>query len=219
MGRAAPVWHKDDDEDHNRPTQDTIIKAHINPSSPFISLPNKLFQIVANAWMESFSGSSDDKPFCSIDKCIVLKACSEVKELKDFGLKLGSLNDTLMMEHKTKESLSMKEKWKQQKRHQNETIRKGLDQVEIHKAQPVYMKIPKESYLIDGDKLGFEHDVCYLAITGFIPDETNVAVLGQPFLQNYYVVLDQDNMKIGVGAHTGSDAIISKVKFNPMLAQ
>ena len=53
--------------------------------------------------MESFSGSSDDKPFCSIDKCIVLKACSEVKELEDFGLKLGSLNDTLRMHHKTED--------------------------------------------------------------------------------------------------------------------
>ena len=103
MGRPTPVWHKDIDEDNHRPTQDTILKAHINPSSPFISLPNKLFQIVADAWMESFSGSSDDKPFCSIDKCIVLKACSDVKELEDFGLKLGSLNDTLMMQHKTED--------------------------------------------------------------------------------------------------------------------
>ena len=61
--------------------------------------------------------------------------------------------------------------------------------------------------------MGLEHNVCYLGITGFIPDEEGFAVLGQPFLQNYYTVLNMENNKIGLGAHIGTEAEISPVVF------
>ena len=77
---------------------------------------------------------------------------------------------------------------------------------EIHKSKPMYFKIPLGSYLIPGPLLGFEEELCYLAITGSVPDEIHAAVLGQPFLENYFTILDQENMKIGLGAHLGSDA-------------
>ena len=112
-------------------------------------------------------------------------------------MKLGSLNDT--------------EAWDEE-----ETIHRGEEIIEIHESKPKYFKIPVESYLIPGPKLGFEEDVCYLSITGAIPDEINSAVLGQPFLENYFTVLDQENMKIGLGAHKGSDAEISDVKFGDL---
>jgi len=80
----------------------------------------------------------------------------------------------------------------------------------------MYFKIPTSSYLIPGPRLGFEDDICYLAIIGTIPDEINSAVLGQPFLENYFVVLDQEDMKIGLGAHLGSDAEISTKRFSDL---
>ena len=70
--------------------------------------------------------------------------------------------------------------------------------------------------MIPGPKLGFEDDICYLAIIGTIPDDLNTAVLGQPFLENYYAVLDKDDMKIGLGAHLGSDAEISHKRFSDL---
>jgi hypothetical protein len=56
----------------------------------------------------------------------------------------------------------------------------------------MYFKIPFESYLIPGENIGLEENVCYLSVTGFIPDSEKLAILGQPFLQNYYTVLDMD---------------------------
>jgi preprotein translocase subunit SecG len=32
--------------------------------------------------------------------------------------------------------------------------------------------------LIPGNKLGYDEDYCYLGITGYIPDEEKIAVLG-----------------------------------------
>ena len=80
----------------------------------------------------------------------------------------------------------------------------------------MYFKIPLGSYLIPGPLLGFEEELCYLAITGSVPDNIHAAVLGQPFLENYFTILDQENMKIGLGAHLGSDAQISAQMFNDM---
>ena len=80
----------------------------------------------------------------------------------------------------------------------------------------MYFKIPLGSYLIPGPLLGFEEELCYLAITGSVPDSIHAAVLGQPFLENYFTILDQENMKIGLGAHLGSDAQISTQMFNDM---
>jgi hypothetical protein len=42
----------------------------------------------------------------------------------------------------------------------------------------LYFKIPYESYLIPGEKLGFETNSCFLAFTGFIPDSARIIVLG-----------------------------------------
>jgi hypothetical protein len=72
----------------------------------------------------------------------------------------------------------------------------------------MYFSIPYQSYLISGEKMGLEDDVCYLGISGFVPDKIRAAVLGQPFLQNFLIVLDQGNMEIGLGAHIGSTAEI-----------
>lgn len=80
----------------------------------------------------------------------------------------------------------------------------------------MYFKIPVGSYLIPGPLLGFEEELCYLSITGSVPDDIHAAVLGQPFLENYFTILDQENMKIGLGAHLGSDAEISDEMFNDM---
>lgn len=80
----------------------------------------------------------------------------------------------------------------------------------------MFFKIPTSSYLIPGPRLGFEDDICHLAIVGTIPDESNSVVLGQPFLENYFVVLDQEDMKIGLGEHLGSDAEISNKRFTDL---
>ena len=50
--------------------------------------------------------------------------------------------------------------------------------------------MPLESYLIPGNKLGFEANSCFLAFTGFIPDAARIIILGQPFFQNYYTVIN-----------------------------
>jgi hypothetical protein len=42
----------------------------------------------------------------------------------------------------------------------------------------MYFKIPLGSYLIPGPLLGFEEELCYLAITGSVPDNIHAAVLG-----------------------------------------
>jgi len=78
----------------------------------------------------------------------------------------------------------------------------------------MFFKIPFESYLINGEDIGLERNVCYLSITGFIPDNQRLAVLGQPFIQNYYTVLDMETMEVGLAAHIGTDALIQKEKFS-----
>ena len=164
----------------------------INPSSPFIALPNKLFKVIAAEWLVSFT--DDKKPTCGEDSCLVFQRCDSITQLQDFGIKLGSLNETAESE---------------------DIIHRGSIK-EVHKSAPMYFKIPVGSYLIPGPLLGFEEELCYLSITGSVPDDIHSAVLGQPFLENYFTVLDQENMKIGLGAHLGSDAEISEKMFNSM---
>ena len=48
-------WQIDDDEDSHEINQNSIVKALINPASPFISLPNKLFKVIAKEWVDSFT--------------------------------------------------------------------------------------------------------------------------------------------------------------------
>jgi hypothetical protein len=114
---------------------------------------------------------------------MVFKECSKVTELKDFGIRLGSLNDTKPGDGSRKN--------RRRRNNDDDNIISKLDGTkEIHESHPQYFKIPTTSYLIPGPKLGFEDDICYLAIIGTIPDDINSAVLGQPFLENYFVVLD-----------------------------
>ena len=68
-----PVWHIDKDDSTFNATQDTVIKAIINPSSPFIALPKNLFKLIADEWKESFI---DLKPFCGDYFCLVMSPCS-----------------------------------------------------------------------------------------------------------------------------------------------
>lgn len=174
-------------------TQENVIKAIINPSSPFIAIPKNLFALIADHWKESFR---DLEPYCNDHFCLVTSPCSGVPYLDDFGIKLGSLNDTLPSD---------------ETEDQDETDNihfRGAHEVERRKSKPMFFKIPFESYLIDGDKIGLHSNMCYLSITGFIPEDEGVAVLGQPFLQNYLTVLNMDSMEIGLAAHLGTDATI-----------
>jgi hypothetical protein len=77
--------------------------------------------------------------------------------LSDFAIRLGSLNDT------NKESEDVDET--------ENIIYRGASEVERHSAKPMFFKIPYESYLLSGERIGLEKNVCYLSITGFIPDE------------------------------------------------
>lgn len=173
------VWDADDDEDTHEFDQNNIIKAELNPASPFIALPNKLFEVIADKWRESFTEA--ERPICVSHKCMVFKSCDKISTLKDFGLRLGSLNDTLNTDLGRRGRRDHDD---------GETINKLDGTKEIHESHPMFFKIPTSSYLIPGPRLGFEEDICHLAIVGTIPDETNSAVLGQPFLENYFVVLD-----------------------------
>lgn len=174
MRRPPPTWHKGKSRDTSNKTEDDIIKAIINPSSPFIVLPQKLFGQIAEDWLQSFP--ADQKPYCTESVCIAMSACSKIRYLKDFGLRLGSLRDT----HDHQDGRSEEDHHDDDLR-QN-IVHRGAREVEYHKQDPQFFRIPYQSYLVDGDKMGLEHDVCYLAITGYIPDEEGFAVLGQPFL-------------------------------------
>ena len=77
--------------------------------------------------------------------------------LDDFGIRLGSLNDT----EPKNETLDEDETYN--------ILFRGAHEVERHKAKPMFFKIPFESYLINGEKIGLEKGICYLSITGFIP--------------------------------------------------
>ena len=92
-------------------------------------------------------------------------------------------------------------------------LHRGPDEIEYHKQKAQFLKIPFESYLIPGEQLDRDENVCFLGVTGFIPDGERLAVLGQPFLQNYYTVLDMDSMEIGLAAHIGTEAEISSTIF------
>lgn len=71
--------------------QNKVLKALLNPASPWILLPQNLFKLVADKWMKSFK---DFVPWCGDSFCYVTSPCSKVPYLDDFGIKLGSLNDT-----------------------------------------------------------------------------------------------------------------------------
>lgn len=86
------VWDEDDDEDNHVVNQENIIKAELNPASPFIALPQNLFEVIADKWKDSFTEA--ERPICVSHKCMVFKSCDLITNLKDFGLRLGSLNDT-----------------------------------------------------------------------------------------------------------------------------
>ena len=113
---------------------------------------------------------------------MVNSPCTEISELEDFGLLLGSLNKTDHAPEFDGEEGKAKE------------VHRGPAELEVHDSPPMFFRIPFQSGLIPGDRMNLDKDVCYLSISGFIPDGLKTAVLGQPFLQNYYVVLDQDDM-------------------------
>lgn len=144
----------------------------------------------------------DYQPICREYFCLVTSPCKDVPYLEDFGIVLGSLNDTLKSDVTQAEDETVNIRYR------------GSHEIERHKAAPQFFKIPFESYLANGQNIGLQRDVCYLTITGYIPDGVNQAILGQPFLQNYYTVLNQDTMEIGLGAHIGMDAKIQKNQFS-----
>ena len=58
--------------------------------------------------------------------------------------------------------------------------------------------------------LGKDKDTCHFSVRGSLPDDKSYIVLGQPFLENYLVTFDQDNMRIGFGAMIGTRGHILK---------
>ena len=140
---------------------------------------------------------------------MVYSPCSEISGLEDFGLRLGSLNQTHRV-HDFDNGEFQDSDSTGQRQSKAKEIHRGPSEVEVHDSPPMFFKIPYQSYLIPGEKMGLEKEICYLSLSGFIPDHMKTAVLGQPFLQNYLAVLDQSNMEIGLGAHVGSDAEIDK---------
>lgn len=98
---------------------------------------------------------------------MVLSPCSKVKNLQDFGIKLGSLNDT---DANLGESIDQEET--------DDIIHRGPYETVYNEWRPMYFRIPYESYLIPGSKLGRDENICYLSITGYIPDQERAIVLG-----------------------------------------
>lgn len=81
-GFTDPVdmqWQIDEDESSHKINQGTIVKALINPASPFISLPNKLFNVIAKEWLDSFT--ENKKPTCGIESCLVFQKCETITQL------------------------------------------------------------------------------------------------------------------------------------------
>ena len=99
-----------------------------------------------------------------------MSPCSEVPYLSDFGIRLGSLNDT----EPKNETLDQDET--------ENILHRGPYEVERRKSHPEFFKIPFESYLINGENINLARDICYLAINGYVPDEQRMAILGQPFI-------------------------------------
>ena len=157
--------------------------------------------MVAASWLSSFP--VDERAYCSDKICTVFRPCSEVEDLPDLGLKLGSLNDTLKDDGESEDEEET-----------DNVLRRGPKETIYYEWRPMYFKLPYQSYLIPGPTLGRSPNLCYLSITGDIPDSAGYAVLGQPFLRNYYTVLDQDRMRIGLAANVGTEAAISEKPFN-----
>lgn len=170
-----PIWKIDHNDKEFLPTQDQVIKAQLNPASPWIILPKNLFALVKNKWMQSFHALV---PQCFETYCLVASPCNKVPYLDDFGVKLGSLNDTLPSNETVDQDFT------------ENILFRGAREVERYNSQPMFFKIPFESYLIDGERIGLEKNLCYLTIRGLIPDNEKKAVLGLPFIQNYLTVLN-----------------------------
>ena len=58
-----------------------------------------------------------------------------------------------------------------------------------------YYGVPSTSYLFDGSVISYP---TYCAIGVYIDLLSDSYILGESFLSNYYVVLDQDNEQIGL---------------------
>lgn len=63
----TPMWQVDPDDKKFKPTQDNVLKAIINPSSPFIALPQSLFALLKIKFLTSYSELS---PHCG-DFCLI----------------------------------------------------------------------------------------------------------------------------------------------------
>lgn len=164
-------------------------------------MPNSLFQRIAASWKASFPESQE--AYCGTKMCTVFTKCSEVKDLPDFGFKLGSYYDIVKDPDETEDAEET-----------DNVLRRGPSETIYSEWRPMYFRLPYESYLIPGTALGRSANLCYLSITGDIPDDEGIVIFGQPFFRNYYTVLDQDSMKIGLAANAGSRAAISDRPFN-----
>ena len=161
---GKPTWEEDWDQNNQGViNNDNVVKAHLNPSSPFIALPNNLFRVVREEWLDSLDSTEAS---CSADKCLVFKPCSQVYGLRDFGIKLGSRNDT------TDEGETLDEE------ETENILHRGPRETIYNEWREMYFRIPFESYLISGEKLNSNRNTCFLAITGFIPDEERTVILG-----------------------------------------
>ena len=158
---------------------------------------------VKEKWLEALK-SHTESASCSNDKCLVFEPCDEVSGLKDFGLVLGSAADIAFdVSDRIAETFNIN--------------RRGPHEVIYREWRGMYFRLPFESYMINGDRLhGGEADTCVLTITGYLPDSEETVILGQPFLNNYYVVLDQDLEvpRIGLAAMKGAFAEISEWPLN-----
>lgn len=141
------------------------IKAYLNPSTPFIALPNSLFKIIAASWLESFP--KETRASCGEKICTVFKSCREITDLPDLGFKLGSLNDTQKNEGETEDEEET-----------DNILRRGPRETIYNEWRAMYFKLPYQSYLTPGSVLGRSDKLCYLSITGDIPDSEGFAVLG-----------------------------------------
>ena len=113
---------------------------------------------------------------------------------------MGSLKDTLG--HKGGE--------KEDELKTDHIVHRGPEETLIDEWRVLYFRIPYESLMIPGKLLDKEENSCHLRITGHVPDGEKKIILGQPFLNNYYTVLDQENYRIGFSTNVGTRAEISE---------
>ena len=71
-------WTMDWPQDYQKDLKESdLYKAYLDPNSPFIALPQSLFALVKEQWVNSLGALGEDTS-CSNDKCLVFKPCSEV---------------------------------------------------------------------------------------------------------------------------------------------